>query len=528
MSVTHPLIQTNRLTAGSADIGTLSASLMVLNSTNLTVTNLTANTVQTNNLSVAGVLSGPTISDISLNQANQNNDISVNSTRIADVSDAINAQNTIVQTLSGEIHNIQTIVNTIDAGSGITDLSNTVAGLESDVSDLSGRVGVIDSRLVAFDVSIGDLSNTLNGVVGDVSDLTGSITISNNRIGIRTDPTLPGYTVTYYNGSADVSSAANVVIGLSSDTILFNGPTTFANEVRFQQTVSVPANTTLIDTSGVTNIDFLSTTPYSHTEYVMFDTSELHALQYYELSMNPYSSELHLRFSKLSKSRNIFISAPPATLKRLVFELYDDDNLTTSSIVRSGGNIIVQPGATPFGYGGQTESASASNAEQIQDYSSDPYQYLYDLSSGRGDLGRFFYNQAVVIPITDVSAYIGTTHPNLTGNRMDISFYPDVSNDISGLSLMERYHRYYQTGSYQFNVEFISTGQPSLRNNAHLQVREISRIRPLRYAEQTNNNIATVQARNDELQTLIARLIFLSDSNFTSAYSSINTILDGL
>lgn len=411
-----------------------------------------------------------------------------------------------------------------------TDTSNILA-LELDISDLSGRVLESETRLVDLSNSIGNLRDEVNDISSDISRYRGSYFVSGNKIGIRTDPNNSDFIVNYTisDGTVDVSQAANIVIGLSDDAVVINGNATFRGQVQFQDTVSIPANTILIDTSGVTNVDFLSTTPYSHTDYIMFDTSALNALTYYDNTINPDSAELHIRVSKLSKSRNMFISCPPGCLSRLVFELYDDDDLSNSTIVRQEGNILVQPGAVPIGYNGTLETVGITNATLLQDYSSDPYRYLYDLSSNRGNTGRFFYTQAVVVPRDDVSNYVGIDHPNATGNRMDISFYSDISQaGISGFGITERYHRYYQTGSYQFNVEYISTGLSHLRNRAHIYVRETARNRPIRYAERTNNNVELSQSSEELLQLTLCRLLFLNEGDFTYIYNIIDAELNTL
>jgi predicted nucleic acid-binding Zn-ribbon protein len=408
------------------------------------------------------------------------------------------------------------------------DTSNILA-METDISDLSGRLTYQESRLEDISDTVDNLQEDVVDISDDLERYRNTYFFSDNKIGLRVDPSNEEFIVNYTisEGTVDVSEAANIVIGLSSDAIVVNGNTTFRGQVQFEDRVSIPANTILIDTSGVTNIDFLSTTPYSHTDYIMFDTSELNALEYYGNAINPDSVELHLRFSKLSKSRNIFISCPPACMKRLVFELYDDDDLSESTIVRMEGNILVQPGAVPIGYNGLLEDVSSTNAHILQDYSSDPYRYLYDLCDNRGNMGRFFYTQAVVVPRDDVSNYVGIDHPNATGNRMDISFYPDVSGDLSGFELTERYHRYYQTGSYQFNVEYVSTGVPHLRNRAHMYVRETARTRPLRYAERTNNNVELSQSSEDQLQLLVARLLFTDEETFQEVFGAASVILGG-
>lgn len=408
------------------------------------------------------------------------------------------------------------------------DASNILA-LENDISDLSGRIEIQETRVIDISESLNTLESGLDDISSDISRYRNSYYTRENAIGIRVDPSNDEFIVNYTlsDGTIDASDRANIVIGLSSDAVVINGNTTFRGQVQFEDNVSVPANTILIDTSGITNIDFLSSTPYSHTDYIMFDTSALNALEYYGDSINPDSVELHLRFSKLSKSRNIFISCPQSCIQRLVLELYDDDDLSNSTIVRMEGNILVQPGAVPIGYNGFLEDVSSTNAEYVQDYSTDPYRYLYDSYDPSANLGRYFYTQAVVVPRDDVSSYVGVDHPNATGNRMDISFYSDVSDStISGLALTERYHRYYQTGSYQFHIEYVSTGIPHLRNRAHLYVRETSRIRPIRYAERTNDNVLLSQSNEEQLQLILAKLLFLTNDQFNSINATINSTID--
>lgn len=461
----------------------------------------------------------------------------VTEVRLTDLSNRVYDNSNNITDLCDGVRNI---LETVSGTSGITnnqftDLSNRVKGIETDasnilaygedISDLSGRVANEELRLVDISNSVNNINGSINDISNDIARYRNSYFVSSDKLGLRVDPSNEEFVVNYTvsDGTVDVSEAANIVIGLSSDSVVINGNTTFRGQVQFQDRVSIPANTVLIDSSGITNIDFLSTTPYSHTDYIMFDTSALNALQYYSDTINPDSAEVHLRFSKLSKSRNVFISCPPACMKRLVFELYDDDDLSNSTIVRMEGNILVQPGAVPIGYNGLLEDVSSTNAERIQDYSSDPYRYLYDLCDNRGNTGRFFYTQAVVVPRDDVSNYVGVDHPNATGNRMDISFYSDISDaSISGTAITERYHRYYQTGSYQFNIEYVSTGVSHLRNRAHMYVRETARIRPLRYAERTNDNVELTQSNEDQLQLILARLLFLTNDQFGEAITSIN------
>ena len=468
----------------------------------------------------------------------------VTEARLSDLSDRVlDNSNNITDLCNGVISLISLIGSsggTITNGQFI-DLSNRVAGIEtdasnilalgSDVSDLSGRVAAQESRVIDISNSFDQLNDSVQDISNDILRYRNSYYVYGDELGLRVDPFNEEFIVNYTlsDGTIDTSDRANIVIGLSSDNVVVNGNTTFRGQVQFQDTVSIPANTILIDKSGRTNIDFLSTTPHSHTDYIMFDTSALNALDYYGGTINPDSSELHLRFSKLSKSRNIFISCPLACAKRLVFELYDDDDLSNSTIVRMEGNILVQPGAVPIGYNGLLEDVSSTNAERIQDFSSDPYRYIYDLCDNRGNTGRFFYTQAVVVPRDDVSNYVGVDHPNATGNRMDILFYPDISStSISGTAITERYHRYYQTGSYQFNIEYVSTGIPHLRNRAHLYIRETARIRPLRYAERTNDNVELTQSNEDELQLLLARMLFLSNDQFQQVSTLVNLSIDSV
>ena len=586
MSVTNTNITTNNVTAGTASIGTLNSGSLNVRSGTITITTLNTNTITTNNLYVNGDLSGSTITSIYDTQTGLINDVSVNQYRIQGLSAEISNNTELIIGLSNEITtlnqsianlalddfddlsnrvlvnegNISDLSDRVDAiivGAGLvtrvefSDLSqvvttnkNTIDDLSAEVvilrtgfvtearlNDLSGRVLASETRLVDLSNYIGNLRDEVNDISSDISRYRGSYFVSGNKIGIRTDPNNSDFIVNYTisDGTVDVSQAANIVIGLSDDAVVINGNATFRGQVQFQDTVSIPANTILIDTSGVTNVDFLSTTPYSHTDYIMFDTSALNALTYYENTINPDSAELHIRVSKLSKSRNMFISCPPGCLSRLVFELYDDDDLSNSTIVRQEGNILVQPGAVPIGYNGTLETVDITNAALLQDYSSDPYRYLYDLSSNRGNTGRFFYTQAVVVPRDDVSSYVGIDHPNATGNRMDISFYSDISQaGISGFGITERYHRYYQTGSYQFNVEYISTGLSHLRNRAHIYVRETARNRPIRYAERTNNNVEISQSSEELLQLTLCRLLFLNEGDFTYIYNLIDAELNTL
>lgn len=466
----------------------------------------------------------------------------VTSTQLTDLSGRIqdNSRN-IIDLCDG----VSTLIGLIGGGGAIItnqefiDLSSRVGGIETDLSNLltlRGDVSDLSGRLELQDLRIDDLSNSFENLKQDTLDISNTLSfirnsyiVNEDKLGLRVDPSNEEFIInfTLSDGTLDTSGVANIVIGLSSDNVVINGNTTFRGQVQFQDVVSVPPNTVLIDTSGVTTIDFLSNTPYSHTDYIMFDTSSLNALEYYGDSINPDSAELRLRFSRLSKSRNIFISCPPATLGRLTLELYDDDDLSDSTIVRMEGNILVQPGAVPIGFNGLLEDVSSSNADRLQDYSSDPYRYLYDICDNRGNMGRFFYTQAVVVPRDDVSNFVGTDHPNATGNRMDISFYPDVSNlEISGFGITERYHRYYQTGSYQFNIEYVSTGIPRFRNRAHLYVRETARIRPLRYAERTNSNVELSQSNEDTLQLLIARTLFLKNDGAEDMLAILMTALD--
>lgn len=642
MSVTNSIISTNRVTAGVAEIGTLNAGSLNVRSGSVSLTTLTTNTLTANNVYVTGDLSGQTIMDILHTQWTNENDISVNNYRIADLSEGIASNSLLIESLSGEISDIKTDIsnlnldefqdlsgrvlinetdisdlsgrindivvgsnlvtrtefaelsgrvlvnesdindlsgeidilrsgfiteiryqelsqNVVDNFNDITDICQSIIDLiadigistvvtnsqfndlsdrvlslevdvsnilqlEIDVSDLSGRIEVQENLVIDLSNSVDDLYVRSSGIDNSLNVIEGSYIIRDSNVGIRVNPSSEEFKVIYN----DTSANANVVIGLSSDAIVFNGNTTFRGQVQFQDVVSVPANTILINSSGITNIDYLSTTPYSHTEYIMFDTSGLNALTYYDGSINPDSAEVHIRFSRLSKSRNIFISCPPGVLSRLVFELYDDDTLTDGAIVRQEGNIIVQPGAIPIGYNGTIDTVTALTADKIQDYSSDPYRYLYDICDNRGNMGRFFYTQGVVIPVDDVSQHVGLLHPNSNGNRMDISFYGDVLDDMSGLAITERYHRYYQTGSYQFNLEYVSPGIESLRNRAHLFVKETSRIRPLRYAERTNTNVEITQSNESELQLIMARLLFLSNDQFNNVSSMLNSYLDNL
>lgn len=537
-----------RVTTNSQDISDLSGRIdgIVIGSGLVTRVEFTAlsNEVTTNTQEIIGIsneidiLRNGYVTDVRFEDLS--NQVQINTLNITDLCDGV-----ATLLASGGVDPSSSFVTNeqiLDLSNRIFSNTTTILGLSAELSTQSLLIQDISGRVALVETDIQDISDNLNQTTGVLEDISSRVTLletsytvdASGNIGFRIDPDSESFRVHYTlsNGTIDVSEEANIIMGVSSDTINVQGNAEFRGYVTFNDTVSIPANTQMIDTSGVTNIDFLSTTPYSHTDYVMFDTSALEALEYYGMGINPHSSELHLRFSRLSKSRNIVISAPPATLKRLVFELYDDDDLSDSTIIRQEGNILVQPGAVPIGYtaSGFVGTITSGNAETTQDYSSDPYRYLYQdnefVTVDRVNTGRFFYSQAVVIPIEDVSQYISTAHPNYTGNRMDISFYGDISSsDISSsLDLGERYHRYYQTGSYQFQIEFVSPGISQYRNRSHLFVREISRTRPLRYAQPTDSTVLLSNSKKEELQLILARLLFLSESDFDTFSAGINSM----
>lgn len=156
--------------------------------------------------------------------------------------------------------------------------------------------------------------------------------------------------------SADQFTGDNsgVIIGEEStrNNTYFNGKIT---DIRKETTISgtteniiqpnIDVDTDFVDVSrDVSNIivDFTSNTPYAPTHYILLDPSEailgdvpFGSSKIDDTSTLIYQSDggtgLDLRISRLSKSRRIIVTIPPACASRFTITLYDDDNFTSVS-----------------------------------------------------------------------------------------------------------------------------------------------------------------------------------------------------
>jgi hypothetical protein len=480
-------------------------------------------------------------------------------------------------TLSAEFVSLSGAVNTnrlrlIDLCGLIDDLSESIAGAvtNAQILDVSNRayadvlkLADISGRLTTSVIGLADVSGRLKIAETEITTLSGEVatfkssftdvssyfsTLSTklyvdlcSNVGIGVDPSNNSFIVSYdVSGVGSFTKRAGVVIGDTSDVVLVNGPTTFRNQVNFLGEVSVPASTTLIDTSGVTTLTFKSTTPYYHTNYIMFDTSSLDAERCHS-NGNIKASEVRIKISRLSEPRNIIVAATPYTMKKLVVELFDDDDLSNSFISRTAGNILIQPGASPLGdIGGYRQDTSAFNQAEVQDFSFKPYEYFYDASAegfGLDFMGRTFYTHGVVVRPYDLSlSQLPGGHPNLTANRLDITLDPSYvfdlpgTTDASGTHINRQiYHRYYQSSSYMFNIEFISTGQSSLvqRRNAHIYFSEQSRLRPGRVGMTSGRSVPLSQYQVDYLELLMAQMLRYNTTDFGLVGTLIADVING-
>jgi hypothetical protein len=255
-----------------------------------------------------------------------------------------------------------------DASEGYYSVYNNVSTLatQENYDDLSQRANDVSDIIVPFisDTNIfgfndisnreGDLSENI-GYLGDLSDSypTKFTLINNNIIDISNNISVTNERVTIGVSATEFTTdTSGVFIGedTTRNNTYFNGKVT---DIRGETTISGTADNIIqpnhmIDTdfldisrdvSSIT-VDFTSNTPYAPTHYIILDPSEaivgdppFGTEQISNPSTLLFQSDggtgLDLRISRLSRSRRIVVTVPPATASRVTVTLYDDDSFSS-------------------------------------------------------------------------------------------------------------------------------------------------------------------------------------------------------
>lgn len=188
-----------------------------------------------------------------------------------------------------------------------SELSNRTSGLGSDASTLNVAMNIYDARILENNLKY-TIDNSDNVSIYDQSpNDTGNVNVNGN-VYINGE-------ITEFRGVVDISDSPTDL----NETLIDTEP--------YQTTRDVSELT----------IDFMSTSEYCPTHYVILDPSEV-VVGGPTISLTPavyYQSDggmnVNLRLSRLSKSRRIVVTAPPTTVARMSVTLYDDDTFTTKS-----------------------------------------------------------------------------------------------------------------------------------------------------------------------------------------------------
>lgn len=263
--------------------------------------------------------------------------ISLNTSNISDVNDTY-------LFLLNNTSTLATRGNYDDISGRTTDVSNAIDNLGD--TDLSA----IDDRNDKLTDDINYLIEISNNLPDDIEfqkpripDI--SLNISANAdgvmIGISANVTVSGVQIgeefvkngTYFNSKITDIRGVTTISDTQASFIRHTLDTDFVDEPR--------------DVSQLT-VDFRSTTPYAPTHHILLDPSEAFMIPDDPnfLFANPLKAQadagtgLDIRISRLSKSRRIVVTVPPATASRVTISLYDDDTFTDTS----GGYNMSTPG----------------------------------------------------------------------------------------------------------------------------------------------------------------------------------------
>lgn len=256
--------------------------------------------------------------------------INVNTQNIADASEGYYYVFNNVSTLA-------TQENYDDLSERTIDTSNVIAPYIGDTNlfgfnDVSNREGDLSSSIGY----LGDLSDSyslkITALNHRINDISNQVSVTNERVMIGV--------------SADqfIGDASGVIIG-EEDTrnnTYFNAKVT---DIRGATTISGTAENIIqpnhkLDTDYINTpkdvssiiVDFTSNTPYVPTHHIILDPSESAVLGDGAIMEQSDSGiGLDIRISRLSKSRRIVVTVPPACASRMTLTLYDDDTFTTIS-----------------------------------------------------------------------------------------------------------------------------------------------------------------------------------------------------
>lgn len=257
-----------------------------------------------------------------------------------DLSNSITHNDDIIEEARIGYDTVFGMASTIATQSNYDDLSQRVITITNDIIPFVNNSNIYNVNQVISRESV--LSNRTGELGSDTSTLTTAMNIYD---GIILENNLK-YTI-------DNSSNVSIYEQSSGDTgnINVNGKVYINGDItEFRGVVDISdtpndLNETLIDTTpyqttrdvSELTIDFMSTSEYCPTHYVILDPSEV-VVGGPTISLTPalyYQSDgglnVNIRLSRLSKSRRIVVTAPPTTVARMSVTLYDDDTFTTKS-----------------------------------------------------------------------------------------------------------------------------------------------------------------------------------------------------
>lgn len=256
-------------------------------------------------------------------------------------------------------YNIYNNVSTIATQDNYDDLSQRATNVYDTIEPLVGNYNLfgiyeVNSRNQDVKEAIDDLEDVSNTYPATFDLINERIVDVSNQILITNERIMIGVSADQF-----VGDTSGVIIG-EENTRNNTYVNTKVTDIRGETTISGTAHNIIqpnnnIDTDFVDvsrdvssiTVDFTSNTPYAPTHYIMLDPSEAivgdvpgGTAQINDPATLIYQSDggtgLDLRISRLSKSRRIVVTIPPATASRLTITLYDDD---TFSSVESGYGI---------------------------------------------------------------------------------------------------------------------------------------------------------------------------------------------
>jgi len=276
---------------------------------------------------------------------NIENRINVNTQNIADASEAY--------------YYVFNNVSTLATQENYDDLSQRATNVYDTIEPFIGNINIfgineVNSRNQDVKEANDDLEDVSNTYPATFDLINERIVDVSNQISITSERVMIGVSADQF-----VGDASGVIIGEENtrNNTYFNGKVT---DIRGETTISGTAhniiqpnnnlNTDYLDTPRDVSsiiVDFTSNTPYAPTHHIILDPSEAivgdvpgGTAQINDPSTLIYQSDggtgLDLRISRLSKSRRIVVTVPPATASRLTITLYDDDTFST---VESGYGI---------------------------------------------------------------------------------------------------------------------------------------------------------------------------------------------